>query len=120
MSASSRYPGTGTPRTAPALYWPRTVLVSTSRSRNGRNARKYLELLVAHRIRIAAGRRLHGHDAQKLQQMVLHHVAQRPGLVVKVPAPLDAEFFSHGDLHVLDADRAATAVRTAHCRSAAP
>ena len=35
--------------------------------------------------------------------MVLHHVAQRAGLVVELRAPLDAELLGDRDLHVLDA-----------------
>ena len=34
--------------------------------------------------------------------MVLHHVAQSAGLLVERAAALDAESFSHGDLHVVD------------------
>ena len=35
--------------------------------------------------------------------MVLHHVAQRAGLVVELRAALDADVLGDGDLHVLDA-----------------
>jgi hypothetical protein len=45
-------------------------------------------------------RRLHRHDAQQLQQMVLHHVAQCAGLVVEGAASLDAQLLGHVDLHV--------------------
>ncbi len=34
--------------------------------------------------------------------MVLDHIADRPGGVVKLTPPLDAELFSHRDLHTLD------------------
>src|ERR1700722_14650784 len=50
-----------------------------------------LELLVAHAVRGAAGRRLHCHDAQQLQQVVLNHVAQGAGLVVEIAAALHAQ-----------------------------
>ena len=61
-----------------------------------------LELLVPNRIRIAACGGLHGHDAQQLQQVILHHVAQRTGRVVELSTPLDPEFLGDRDLHVLD------------------
>src|SRR5450631_1192573 len=34
--------------------------------------------------------------------MILHHVAQRTGFVVEMPAPLDPKFLCHRDLYVLD------------------
>ena len=34
--------------------------------------------------------------------MVLDHVANGAGLIVESAAPLDSEFFRHGDLHALD------------------
>jgi len=34
--------------------------------------------------------------------MVLHHVADRPGLVVEPAAPLHAEVLGHRDLHAFD------------------
>ena len=64
---------------------------------------QHLELLVAHRIGRGAGRRLHRQDAQQLQHVILHHVAQRAGLVIEPAAPPDSELLGHGDLHVADA-----------------
>ena len=43
-------------------------------------------LLIALGLVIFAGGRIHGEIAQHLQHVVLHHVAQRAGLVVKLPA----------------------------------
>src|SRR3546814_10863531 len=40
------------------------------------------QLLVAHRIGLEGIRRLHGDQAEQLQQVVLHHVAHGTGLVV--------------------------------------
>ena len=40
--------------------------------------------------------------AQHLEQVVLHHVADRAGLVVERAAALHAEVLGHGDLHALD------------------
>ena len=47
-------------------------------------------------------RRLHRHDAQQLQQVVLHHVAQRTGAVVEIAARLHAHLLGERDLHVAD------------------
>ncbi|CRR47400.1 hypothetical protein PAERUG_E16_London_17_VIM_2_04_14_05538 [Pseudomonas aeruginosa] len=44
----------------------------------------------------------HGDQAEQLQQVVLHHVAQLPGLVEVAPAAFDADLLGHGDLHVGD------------------
>ena len=65
-------------------------------------AAQHLQLLVAHRIRVHVRRRLHGDEAEKLHDVVLHHVAQRPGGVVVAAAALDAEAFGDGDLDVVD------------------
>src|SRR5262249_22710522 len=39
---------------------------------------------------------------QDLEQVVLDDVADRPGVVVELSAPLDAELLGHGDLHRVD------------------
>ena len=44
--------------------------------------------------------RLHADGAQQLQGMVLHHVAQGAGGVVKRAAFFDTQFFGNGDLDV--------------------
>ena len=61
-----------------------------------------LELLVADGFTVDIGRRFHRHQAQHLQQMVLHHVAQRTGVVVVPAAGAHAERFGDRDLHVVD------------------
>ena len=38
-----------------------------------------------------------------MQQVVLQDVAARSGLLVELPAALDAQVLGHGDLHVVDA-----------------
>ncbi len=47
-----------------------------------------------------------GDDAQQLQQMVLHHVAQRTGLVVERPARFNAQRLCNSDLHMTNAPAA--------------
>ncbi len=63
---------------------------------------QHLQLLVAQRVGLERGGRLHRDQTKKLQHMVLHHVAQRAGFVVIGAAPADAERLGHGDLHVVD------------------
>ena len=46
--------------------------------------------------------RVHGDQAQQLQQVVLDHVAQLPGLVEVAPAAFDTDLFGNGDLHMGD------------------
>src|SRR5439155_10431505 len=61
-----------------------------------------LHLLVADRLVIRRGRRLHGEEADHLQAAVLADVADRAGLPVEAAAALDAEALRHRDLHALD------------------
>jgi hypothetical protein len=61
-----------------------------------------LDLLVADRVRIEVGRRLHGHEAEQLQHVVLQHVPQGAVFVVVGPAVADAEGLGHRDLDVVD------------------
>ena len=68
----------------------------------GRSERKHFDLFVAHRIRFEIGGRLHRHQAEQLQQMVLHDVAQGAEVIVIRPAALHADGFGDGDLHMLD------------------
>ena len=63
---------------------------------------QHLQLFVAHGIRVHRGRRLHGDEAEELQNVVLHHVAQCAGLVVVGDAIFEADGFGHRDLHVVD------------------
>nr|ART39972.1 J98 [uncultured bacterium] len=68
-----------------------------------------LEFFVAHGIGVDAGRRLHGHDAQQLQHVALHHIAHGAGGVVILAAAFGTDLFGDGDLHV--AHRAAVPQR---------
>ena len=52
--------------------------------------------------------------------MILHHVAHGAGFVIEIAAPLDAEFFGDGDLHVFDETAAPQRLEQQYCRSAAP
>ena len=63
---------------------------------------KNLHLLVAQRIRVHARGWLHRKKTNHLQQVILDHVANRAGFVVKLAAPLNAERFRHGDLDAVD------------------
>ena len=63
---------------------------------------QHLQLLVAHRIGVHRGGRFHGDEAEQLQDVVLHHVAQRAGLVVIGHAVFEADGLRDGDLHVVD------------------
>jgi hypothetical protein len=64
-----------------------------------------LELLVADGVGGEGEGRLHGDQAQELQDVVLHHVAQRARRVVVAGPALHTERFRDGDLHVVDVRR---------------
>ena len=62
-----------------------------------------LQLGVAHVAGRECRRRVHRHERQELQHVVLNHVAKGAGMIVKGAAtPLHADRLGHGDLHVLD------------------
>ncbi len=67
-----------------------------------RNGFQHLDLFVARRFAVGADRRLHGQVDQDLEQVVLDHVADGAGLIIKGAPALDAEIFRHGDLHAFD------------------
>src|SRR5215470_4188178 len=69
---------------------------------NGWNRSQNLYFFVAKRFAIRAYRGLHCKIAQDLKQVVLHHVADSAGLIVKTAAALYAEILGHGDLDALD------------------
>ena len=77
------------------------------RGRPGQRAQRlqHLQLLVTHGLAVQHRRRFHGHQAQQLQQVVLHHVAQRAGAVVVVGAAADADGLGHRYLDVVDVPR---------------
>ena len=83
-------------------YWPRTTDRSTSSPVERPQRLDDLELLVADDVGVERVRRLHRDEREELQQVVLHHVAQRAGLLVVAGARADAFRFGHGDLHVVD------------------
>ena len=61
-----------------------------------------LQLLVAHRVGVHSRGRLHRHQAEELHHVVLHHVAEGPGMVIIGATPLDPEALRNRDLHVID------------------
>jgi hypothetical protein len=64
-----------------------------------RHRLEHLHPLVAQRLGGGGGRRFHGQQGDHLEQVVLHHVPDRPDLVVEPTTPLDPERLGHGDLH---------------------
>ena len=65
-------------------------------------ATQHLQLLVADVVGIVAHRRLHRDHAQQLQQVVLHHVAQRAAAVVVAASLLDTDLLGDRDHHARD------------------
>ena len=63
---------------------------------------EHLDAFIAQPIGIGHAGRFSGEQADELQQMVLHNVAQRPDRVVEAAAVLDPEVLCHGDLHAGD------------------
>ena len=61
-----------------------------------------LDLFVANAVRAEVRRRLHRHKTEKLQQMILHHIAQRTCAFVISGASPYAERLRRGDLHLID------------------
>ena len=62
-----------------------------------------LHLFIADGVGAEIGWRLHGHEAEELEEVVLHHVTQRAGgVVVATASAFHAEVFGAGDLHVVD------------------
>ena len=94
---------TGAPLIAPADVLAADDVFGDVRAVTHRAQRtQHLHLFAAHAVRAEVGRRLHAHEGQELDQMVLHHVAQRAAGLVVTRAPLDAERFAGGDLDVVD------------------
>jgi hypothetical protein len=59
-------------------------------------------LAVANVLRRERVRRLHRHERENLEQVILDHVAQRPGLLVVAAAAFDARGLGHCDLDMVD------------------
>ena len=67
----------------------------------GRDRAQDLDLLVAERVGLERGRRLHPDEADQLEEVVLQDVARRAGLLVERAPVLDAHRLGHGDLDVV-------------------
>ena len=63
---------------------------------------KQLQTLVASRLGEERCRRFHRRDREQLEQVVLHHIAQRARPVVVATPLFDADGLGHCDLHVVD------------------
>ena len=61
-----------------------------------------LHFLIPNRLTVNANRRLHSQIGQNLEKMVLDHVADGAGLIVKSASSLDTEVFRHRDLDAFD------------------
>ena len=90
-----------------AVHRARRVLAAHDRAgeirRHQRAQRtQHLQLLVAHRIGVERNGAFHGKQAEKLQDMVLQHVAHGAGPVVIAAAPLHADSLADGDLDMVD------------------
>ncbi len=80
------------------MWWPRIGGVGGQAQRL-----QHLDLLVADRLGVEARGRLHRHQREQLQHVVLQHVADRArGVVVAAAAALHADRLGHGDLHEFD------------------
>src|SRR5579864_8650989 len=66
------------------------------------NGAEYFDLFIADRVAMQPSGRLHSQKGHNLKHVVLDYIADCPGGVVKFTSPLDAELFSHCDLHTLD------------------
>ncbi len=60
-----------------------------------------LHLLVAQALGLEGGRWLHGEEREDLEQVRLHHVAERAGALVEAAAALDAYLLGHRELDVV-------------------
>src|SRR6266851_4959649 len=66
------------------------------------HATKDLVLLLADRVGLQGGRRLHGHEAQNLEQVSHHYVSIGAGLLVETGTLAETQRLRHVDLHVVD------------------
>ena len=87
---------------APAVYWPRTDLSTTSSGVGMSMA--WRSFTFSSRIRSASMLvgRLHQGEGQHLHHVVLDDVAQGAGRLVEAAAVLDPELLGHGDLDLVD------------------
>ena len=63
---------------------------------------QHVDFFVAHFVGLKRGGRLHRHQTQQLQQVVLNHVPQRAGAVIVAAATTDADLLGNGDLDMVD------------------
>ena len=63
---------------------------------------QYIGFLVAQLVRRERHRRLHGDQAEDLEEVILHHVAERAGPLVIAAPSLDPDLLGDGDLHAVD------------------
>src|ERR1700675_377806 len=68
---------------------------------NWTNGMEHIHFLVANLIGIEGNHWFHGHETQELHQVILHHVTQRPRMVVIAPTIFDPHLFGGGDGHIL-------------------
>ena len=61
-----------------------------------------LGLFVANRVRLERNRRFHRGEANKLHDVIGHHVAQGASCIVIIAALFDADGFGNRNLHVVD------------------
>ena len=68
---------------------------------HGGHCAKHVQSVTRDRV-VVAGRGLHGHEREHLQEVVLDHVPQCPDAVEERPTPFDPEVFRHRDLDRVD------------------
>ena len=82
---------------------------------------QHVHLLVANFIGIERDHRFHGHETEKLHQVILYHVAQGPRMVVIGATMPYAHLFSHGNGHVIHVtpvpDRLEERIGEAECQN---
>ena len=87
-----------TPRTILPAHDPARQIIQRERL----NRPQHFDFFVAHAVGVKRNRRLHRHQRQHLQHVILEHVAQLPGLLVISGAMLHAERLRHRNLHVIN------------------
>ena len=95
-------PAQSCPPLQPRPYCPRTATRCTASGGMGRTACSTSTFLLRISSAFEGDHRFHGHQAEQLQQVVLHHVAQGAGAVVVAAAVLHAHLLGHRDGHVID------------------
>ena len=94
------------PRDRVAVERPRTVLsphqvIVHLGGRDGTDRAQHLHFFIAHGIGAESDRRLHRHEREQLQEVVLEHVAHHAGFLVVAPPMLDPHALGRRDLHVV-------------------